>query len=64
MMLEGSARHWAEGELEIGAPALGPGSYWFQPGGKVHGDSCLTDECLMFVQWAGKRDGKLAEPSK
>jgi len=62
VLVAGTAKHWAEGESEAGAAALGPGGYWFQPGGRVHGDSCLTDECLMFVQWAGKRDGKLAGP--
>jgi hypothetical protein len=61
VMLEGTAKHWTEGEPEAVAKPLGPGSYWFQPGNQAHGDSCLTDECLMFVSWAGKRDARLAE---
>ena len=60
VVLRGTMKHWGEGQLEAGAKPLGPGSYWFQPGDKVHGDSCLTDDCLVHVVWAGKRDGKLA----
>lgn len=63
-LLQGTMKHWAEGEQEAEAKPLGPGSYWFQPGGQAHGDSCLTDECVMFVKWEGKRDGKLAETPK
>ena len=60
-LLQGTMKHWAKGANEADAKPLGPGSYWFQPGGAAHGDSCLSDECLMFVTWAGKRDGMLAE---
>jgi quercetin dioxygenase-like cupin family protein len=63
-LLQGTMKHWAEGEQEADAKPLGPGSYWFQPGNQAHGDSCLTDECLMFVKWEGKRDAKLAEAPK
>jgi hypothetical protein len=57
-------RHWGEGEQEAEAQPLGPGSYWRQPGLQVHGDSCLTDDCVMFIKWEGKRDGKLASSLK
>jgi quercetin dioxygenase-like cupin family protein len=60
-LLQGTMKHWAEGEREEDAKPLGPGSYWFQPGSQVHTDACLTDECLMFVYWPDKRDTKLAE---
>lgn len=60
VLLEGTMKHWAEGEAEAEAKPLGPGSYWFQPGGKVHGDACITDDCLMFVKWEGKRDAMAA----
>ncbi|MGH9841766.1 MAG: cupin domain-containing protein [Blastocatellia bacterium] len=63
-VLQGTMKHWAEGEQETDAKPLGPGSYWFQPGNQAHGDACLTDECLMFVKWEGKRDSKLAEATK
>jgi quercetin dioxygenase-like cupin family protein len=62
--LEGTVKHWAAGTQEAEAKPLGPGSYWFQPGNQAHGDTCLSDECLMFVNWAGKRDGHLAEEPK
>lgn len=60
-VIEGEMKHWARGEQEADAPVLGPGSYWFQPGGEAHADSCLADLCLMFVKWSGRRDGALAE---
>jgi quercetin dioxygenase-like cupin family protein len=59
MLLEGQMKHWVADSDRAKSPVLGPGSYWFQPGGDPHGDSCLSDECVMFIQWSGKRDGKL-----
>jgi hypothetical protein len=56
-------KHWANGQRETDVKSLGPGSYWFQPGNHPHADSCLSDECLMFITSAGKRDAKLVEPS-
>jgi hypothetical protein len=44
-----------------GVPVLGPGSYWFQPGGVAHGDECVADSCLMQIVWSGPRDGRLAD---
>jgi hypothetical protein len=64
VLLEGTMKHRAEGEQETEAKPLGPRSYWFQPGQQVHGDTCLTDECLMFVKWEGRRDSKLAGAAK
>ncbi len=61
VLLRGTMKHWAQGEKEEEAKTLGPGSYWFQPGGQAHADSCLSEECLMFISWAGKRDARLAE---
>lgn len=63
VLIRGSMKHWGAGESEATAPILQPGSYWFQPGGTVHGDSCLDDECLVQVVWSGPRDGKLAPDS-
>lgn len=60
VVIEGVMKHWAEGQSESAAPSLGPGSYWFQPGGQPHGDACLTDKCVMHIVWSGARDGKLA----
>jgi hypothetical protein len=64
VLLQGTAKHWAAGQQEADVKRLGPGSFWFQPGKQAHGDSCLTDECLMFVKWADKRDGHLADEPK
>jgi hypothetical protein len=62
VLLAGTMKHWGERETQAQAAPLGAGSFWFQPGGQAHGDSCLSDECLMFVHWKGKRDGRLAPP--
>lgn len=59
VVLEGSMKHWTSEAEQTTGPALGPGSYWFQPGDAAHGDSCLTDTCTMFIAWAGRRDGRL-----
>jgi quercetin dioxygenase-like cupin family protein len=63
VVLKGEMKHWHPGETEKGAKVLGAGSYWFQPGNEAHVDSCLSDECLMYVQWSGKRDSRLPEAS-
>jgi quercetin dioxygenase-like cupin family protein len=59
VVVEGQMKHWGEREKEAQVPVLGPGSYWHQPGGQLHGDSCLSEECLMFIKWEGKRDALL-----
>jgi hypothetical protein len=64
VVIQGTMRHRVKGEKESDAKPMGPGSYWFQPGNEAHGDSCVTDECVMFIKWEGKRDAKLAEEPK
>lgn len=61
VVLEGRAKHWAQGEQPASAPVLGPGSYWFQPGKQPHADACLSDQCVMFIKWSGKEDALAAE---
>lgn len=61
VILHGTMKHWVRGESEKEAPALGPGSFWYIEGGRPHADSCLSDECVAFIRWDGKRDGKLLE---
>lgn len=61
VVIEGTMKHWSAGEKESDVKPLGPGSYWFQPGGLAHADACLADRCVMQVVWSGRRDGKLAE---
>jgi len=61
VVIQGEMKHWSAGEREEDAAVLGPGSYWFQPGGQAHGDSCLSDVCVMFVTFAGPHDGMLTD---
>jgi len=63
-VLQGTMKHWAEGQREVDAKPLEPGSYWFQPANLSHADACLTDECLAFVYWLDKRDFMSAETQK
>lgn len=60
-VIEGVMKHWVKGESEAKAPELGPGSYWYIAGNVVHADSCLTDQCVAFIKYEGKRDGKIVE---
>ena len=63
-VLQGTMKHWAEGQREEDAKPLESGSYWFQPANLPHADDCLTDECLTFVYWLDKRDSTPAETRK
>ena len=56
VVLQGRMKHTLEGEDERTAPELGPGSYWRQPKMQPHADTCLSDVCLMYITWSGKRD--------
>jgi quercetin dioxygenase-like cupin family protein len=64
VVLKGEMKHWQSGETAATAKVLGPGSYWFQPGNQPHADSCLSDHCLMYVQWSGKRDSRAVESAR
>ena len=64
VVLEGTMQHWEQGQSQAQAKLLHPGSHWFQPGNVAHSDACVTDQCLMYVQWAGPRDARLAETPK
>ncbi len=59
-VIEGTMKHWVDGESETAAPALGPGSYWYIRGSQSHADSCLSDVCVAFIKWEGKRDARLS----
>jgi quercetin dioxygenase-like cupin family protein len=61
VVLEGTLKHWDPEESEETAPPLGPGSYWFQPGGLPHAEACLPQTCLLHVVWAGPQDARLAQ---
>jgi len=60
VVIEGAMKHWGAGQNEADAKPLQPGSYWFQPGGLAHADSCLSSRCVMQVVWSARRDGRLA----
>lgn len=60
VVISGRMKHWSKAQSEAQAPLMGPGGYWFQPGGRAHRDICLSDECLMQIVWSGKRDGWVA----
>ncbi|TKR33402.1 DUF4437 domain-containing protein [Luteimonas gilva] len=60
VVISGRMKHWSKAQSEEKAEAMGPGGYWFQPGGRAHTDACLSDECLMYIVWSGKRDGWIA----
>ncbi len=53
VVLEGTVQHWREGQEQSQAPALKPGSYWFQPALERHADACLSERCVLYVQWSG-----------
>jgi hypothetical protein len=61
VVIRGTMKHWSKDMPEEKAPLLEPGSTWFQPGNVAHGDSCLADECEMYIVWSGARDARLAE---
>jgi len=61
VVVQGVMKHWVKGESEREAPSLNPGSYWFIEGGRPHADACLSEECIAFIRWDGRRDGHLAE---
>jgi quercetin dioxygenase-like cupin family protein len=60
LVVEGTMKHWSRGESEADARPLGPGSYWYQPGGQAHADACVSDSCLLYLVWSGPRDGRPA----
>jgi hypothetical protein len=61
VVIKGTMKHWDKQHPEGEVKPMGPGGYWFQPGNEAHGDSCLSEECVMYVQWMGKRDTRAAQ---
>ncbi|HYE46099.1 MAG TPA: DUF4437 domain-containing protein [Caulobacter sp.] len=60
VVLKGEMKHWVQGQTAADVEVLGPGSFWYQPGGQPHADLCLSDRCEMFISWDGKRDAHVA----
>jgi quercetin dioxygenase-like cupin family protein len=55
VVIRGQAKHWAAGG-EATAQVVGPGSTWYQPGNAVHGDECVSAECLLLLTVEGPFD--------
>lgn len=62
VVLRGTMKHWGAEDADAAAKPLPPGSYWFQPGGAAHRDACLSEQCLVYLNWAGRRDGYRPPP--
>ena len=60
VVIKGVMKHWGATGSQQSAPAMGPGSYWYQPAGETHGDACESDECVWFITFDGPRDFHLS----
>lgn len=56
VVIKGVMKHWDTSSSQQAAPEMGPGSFWYQPAGQVHGDACESDECVWFISLDGARD--------
>lgn len=56
VVIKGVMKHWDANGSQKTAPRMGPGSFWYQPAGQAHGDSCESDECVWFITFDGPRD--------
>jgi quercetin dioxygenase-like cupin family protein len=63
VVVKGTMKHWGPDSTKEKAPAVHPGGHWYQPAGEVHGDACLSDECVWFIHFDGARDFALAKDS-
>ncbi|MEJ7603690.1 MAG: hypothetical protein WKG01_37730 [Kofleriaceae bacterium] len=61
IVVAGAPVHWLPHEPDEGQPVT-PGTYWFQPGGYVHGDRCTgSTPCVTFGMMAKPLDAKPAD---
>jgi hypothetical protein len=57
VLVKGQSKHWPAGAgEEAKAKVLNPGSHWYQPGKALHGDECLSAQCVLFLQFDGPYD--------
>lgn len=61
VLLKGTMIHFQERLPETRTKNLEVGSYWYIPAGSVHQETCLTDECILFVLVGGKGETKVVE---
>jgi quercetin dioxygenase-like cupin family protein len=64
IVMHGTLKRWNEQQTEVDAKPLGPGSYIFEPADQAHANSCVTDECLVYIVWSGKQLTRNVEPRK
>lgn len=64
VVIKGTMKHWGANQTQAQAVKMPPGSYWYQPAGEVHGDSCESEECVWFITFKGARDFALADVVK
>jgi len=55
VLVRGQAKHWPAG-ADAKAQTLEPGSHWYQPGKALHGDECLANQCLLYLEFDGPYD--------
>lgn len=57
VIIQGTHRHWTDGEDPAAAPLLGPGSYFSQVAEEFHGDANAGDEPVIgYVHFDGPLD--------
>jgi quercetin dioxygenase-like cupin family protein len=64
IVVHGQLKRWNEQQTEDDVKAIGPGSYIFEPAEQAHANSCVTDECLVYIVWSGKQLTRNVEPRK
>lgn len=60
VVIKGTVSHWTERMPDAAKKKMTPGSYWFQPKNQVHEDTCLVDECIMFMNTLSGGETKAA----
>jgi quercetin dioxygenase-like cupin family protein len=61
VVVKGTMKHWGPGSSKAQAKLIHPGGHWYQPAGEVHGDACVSDECVWLIHFDGARDFALAK---
>lgn len=57
IVIQGTTKHWGEGETEADAKLLGPGDFFYQGAGEWHEDSYPSDEeVIVFLHFDGPID--------
>ena len=64
VVMQGSLKRWNDEQTEDSVPALGAGSYLFEPANQPHANSCVTDECLVYLVWSGRQSTRSVEQRK